>query len=220
MNCEYGLFIIWSNARKKEKEIIDDVKNRFELKNIFEIEWTKEFFSKNLTRFYGQNLPKNSSKEKHCGNGKFLLLIVNDNNPIYGYRSTSKGKKYLNVNMFDSKTMYRSWTGQHMVHGTNDINEFKHDLMLLLGLNIDDYSKKYSNSEEYIQIKDDIIGFNGWRSLEQVFYVLNETIPYVVLRNFHELPEKHEVGIHSDIDILCSNRDDARKILNAKSAMK
>ena len=220
MSNEYGLFIIWNNARCKEKEIINDIKERFELLNIFEIEWSKHIFSNNLTRFYGENLPKNSSKEKHCGNGKFLLVIVKDNNPIYGYRRTTKGKKYVNVNMFDSKAMYRFWTGQHMVHGTNDTEEFKHDLMLLLGLNIEDYLKKYNRSDNFISFNKNVVGSNGWESLEQVFYVLNETIPYVVLRNFSSLPEKYEVGIHSDIDILCSNRDNISKILNAIRAKK
>ena len=218
MNEEYGLFIVWENARKKEKEIIDDIKTRFELMNIFEVEWTKEIFSKNLTRFYGENLPKNSSKEKHVGNGLFLLIIVKDNNPIYGYRNTSKGAKYLNVNFFDSKSMYRSWTGKHMVHGTNDMVEFKHDLMMLLGENVDDYLKKYKKSDLIINFKHDVIGNDGWSSLSEIFYVLNETIPYVVLRNFDELPNKYEVGIHSDIDLLCDNRDNMAKIINAVPA--
>ena len=220
MKEEYGLFIIWSNARIKQSEIINDIKTRFEILNIFEIEWTKKIFSKNLTRFYGENLPKNSSKEQHCGNDKFILLIVKDSKPIYSYRNTSKGKKYLNVNFFDSKTMYRKWTGQHMVHGTNDTFEFEHDLMLLLGLSFEDYRKKYIHNDKVIKLKQDIIGNNGWESLEQLFYVLNGTIQYVVLRNFQKLPEEYEVGIHSDIDILCDNRENIQKILNAVPAKK
>ena len=215
INYEYGLFIIWSNARKEEKRIINDINKRFEIMNIFEIEWDKDIFSKNLTRFYGVNLPKNSDKESHCGNDKFLLIIVKDNSPIYSYRKTSKGKKYLNVNLFDSKTMYRSWTGRHMVHGTNDKEEFSHDLMLLLGKNLDDYLKEYEHNDKIQYIKNNIVGERCWSSLEQVFYVLNSTIPYVVLRNFDKLPEIYEIGIHSDIDILCDNRDNISKILNA-----
>lgn len=217
MQSEYGLFIIWHNARTKEKAIIEDIKKRFDILNIIEIEWTKELFSKNLTRFYGENLPKNSDKEKHCGNGNFILVVIRDNNPLYGYRSTSKGKKYLNINLFDSKSLYRSWTGSHMVHGTNDMIEFKHDLMMLLGLSFDDYLCKYEKSENVLHYTGDVVGNAGFSSLEHVFYVLNETIPYVVLRNFELLPDEYVTGIHSDIDILCTSRNDIVKILNAKA---
>lgn len=216
-NEEYGLIIIWENARYCEKKIINDLEKRFKLINRFEIEWNKKLFSENLTRFYGENLPRNSFKEKHCGNGKFLLLILQDKNPLYCYRRTSAGKKNVNVNFFDSKEMYRLWTGGgHMIHATNDIKEFKHDLMLLLGLNINDYEKCYKESEDLIKIKKDIVGSDGWESLEQVLYVLNDTADYVVLRNFQELPEIYEIGNHGDIDILSDNIYNIAMILKAK----
>ena len=49
-----------------------------------------------------------------------------------------------------------------------------------------------------------------------MFYVLNETIPYVVLRNFDDLfsPDNH--SLHADIDILTDNRDLARLMINGK----
>lgn len=216
MNSEMGLMIIWNKARSYQDEIINDVKKRFTIRNIFEIEWNKELFSDNLTRFYGENLPKNSFKEKHCGNGPFLLLILEDNNPIYNYRPTSHGKMMVNVNFFDSKELYRSFAGQHRIHATNDKTEFRHDLMLLLGLNYEDCLKKYEPSDDIIKLKQDIIGFNGWTDLKKIFYVLNETVDYVVLRNFELLPNQYELGIHSDIDILCSSKENIAKILNAK----
>lgn len=220
MKKDYGLFIIWSNARSKENEIVDDIKSRFDILNIFDITWDKSLFSNNLTRFYGENLPRNSSKEKHCGNESFLLIIVKDEHPIYNYRMTSKGKKFLNVNFFDSKTMYRKWTGKHMVHGTNDFIEFKHDLVLLLGCNVQDYLKKYTKNNTIIKKKDDLIGARGWKSLEQIFYVLNETTEYLVLRNFQKLPTEYQMGIHSDIDILCQNQYNMICLLNAEAAKK
>lgn len=155
---EYGLMIIWKNALFCKDKIIKDVKKRFELVNQFEIEWSKDKFAENLSRFYGENLPKNSFKEKHCGNGNFILLILKDKNPIYKFRKTSKGKKMVNVNFFDSKELYRNWTGSHMIHATNDVEEFKHDLMLLLGVNVKDYEERYLNKKELIYIKQDIIG--------------------------------------------------------------
>ena len=213
MAKEYGLMIIWNNARKYEDEIIKDVKKRFVIRNKFEIIWEPNIFSENLSRFYGENLPKKSFKEKHCGNGPFVLLILEDNNPIYNYRPTSHGKLKVNVNFFDSKEMYRKFAGQHRIHATNDLNEFKHDLMLLLGLNIADFEKKYNKSEKLVTIKKDIIGYSGWKDLKEIFYVLNETTDYVVLRNYEYLPKKYELGEHSDIDILCRSQENIIKIL-------
>ena len=93
-NKEYGLFIIWSKGRYNSKKIIEDIANRFKLLNIFEIEWHKDIFSKNLSRFYGENLPKNCDKEKHCGNNPFLLIVVEDLKPLYKQRKTSKGSGF------------------------------------------------------------------------------------------------------------------------------
>lgn len=216
-NDEYGLFIIWNNARFAEKRILETINNYFDMINIFNVHWSKQNFANNLSRFYGENLPKNSFKERECGIGEFLLIIVKDLNPVYKYRKTSKGMKLVNINFFDLKEIFRYWTGGgHKIHGTNDIQEFKHDLMLLLGVSIEDYLKKYSKSKEIIPLEKDIIGTNGWESLEEVFYVLNETINYVVLRNFEQLPEQYTVGTHGDIDFLCENYYNMKKILNAK----
>ena len=73
---ELHLFIAWEKARSKEKFIRDEIKKNFEILDIYNVKWSKERFSKNLTRFYGTNLPNNSNKEKHIGNGRFLLFIV------------------------------------------------------------------------------------------------------------------------------------------------
>ena len=73
---ELHIFIAWEKARSKEKFIRDEISKEFELCDIYDIQWSKERFSKNLTRFYGKNLPKNSNKENHIGNGRFLLFIV------------------------------------------------------------------------------------------------------------------------------------------------
>ena len=61
------------------------------------------------------------AKIEHCGNGKFLLIIVKDKNPIYQERNTSKGPKIVNTNLFDKKEEYRNLLGGgHKVHATNN----------------------------------------------------------------------------------------------------
>ena len=228
MQQEVHLFILWEKARIKEEKIIEDISCNFEILRIFEIEWSKENFSKNLSRFYGENLPKNSNKEKHCGNGAFLVIVVKDNNPLYRIRKTSKGITCVNTNIFDSKEMYRFWTGGgHKIHGTNSIAEANHDLVLLLGVNVEDFKAKLkrtnykkSNNKNVIKFMDDVTGSNGWESIHHLFYVLNASTKYLVLRNFECLPDKYNMENHGDIDLLVENYNNIKHITNSKEVFK
>lgn len=216
---ETHLFILWENARYKEKEILEDIKKSFNIIGKYNITWNKEIFSKNLSRFYGTNLPKNSGKEKHCGNGDFLLIIVEVENPKYEHRDTlSKGIQTVNINMFDKKTYYRELTGGgHKVHATNSEKETNHDLTLLLGKSLKDFLKEVEGKEESIvNLKQDLIGTDGFKTVKEMFYVLNNCIDYAVLRNYETLPEEIYTNEHNDIDLICDSYENAAYILNAE----
>ena len=223
MREEVHLFIIWENARNKQKEILEDINSNFEIIKIYEMEWSKEKFSENLSRFYGTNLPNGSHKEKHCGTGKFVLIIVKDKKPIYEERMTSKGTQIVNINMFDKKEKYRELTGGgHKVHATNNETETNHDLTLLLGKNIEDYlkenSKKWNGKIE--EKKQDLIGNNGWKNAKEMFYALNNCTKYAILRNYEVLPEEIYINEHNDIDLICESKEDVAYILNAEPVHK
>lgn len=216
---ETHLFILWENARYKEKEILEDIKKSFNIIGKYNITWNKEIFSKNLSRFYGTNLPKNSGKEQHCGNGNFLLIIVEVENPKYEQRDTlSKGIQTVNINMFDKKTYYRELTGGgHKVHATNSEKETNHDLTLLLGKSLKDFLKEVEGKEESIvNLKQDLIGTDGFKTVKEMFYVLNNCIDYAVLRNYETLPEEIYTNEHNDIDLICDSYENAAYILNAE----
>lgn len=216
-NKETHLFILWENALYKKEEIIKEIKNKFNIINIYEIEWNKDKFVENIIRFYGTNLPNAEEKAEHCGQGKFLLIIVNDENPVYEKRNTSKGEKIVNINMFDSKEQFRKLTGGgHKVHATNDEKETNHDLTLLIGKNVEDYLKNLQKTEEIIELKQDILGTNGWTSVNEMFYALNNCLNYAILRNYESLPEEIYVNGHNDIDIICDSLNDAIYVLNAE----
>lgn len=216
---EVHLFILWETARKKEKEILEDIKNSFNIIGKYNIKWNKETFSKSLSRFYGTNLPQNSYKEQHCGNGEFLLVVVEVENPKYEKRETSKGIQTVNVNMFDKKSLYREMTGGgHKVHGTNSEIETNHDLTLLLGQNIEDYLKQIDNKKkvETINLEQELIGTNGFNTVQEMFYVLNNCINYAIIRNYESLPDEIYVNKHNDIDIICDSYENATYVLNAE----
>ena len=215
---EIHLFILWENALFKKQEILEDIKKSFDILAMYNITWSKEKFSENLSRFYGTNLPKGSGKEEHCGNGTFLLIVVRCNNPKYEKRDTSKGVQVVNINMFDKKTYYRELTGGgHKVHATNSETETNHDLTLLLGKSVEDFLKEnpsFNGIEK--NINQDLIGSNKWNSVEELFYVLNNTADYAILRNYENLPEEIYVNDHNDIDLICTSYENIAYILNAK----
>ena len=222
MKEELHLFIIWENGREKQEEILADIKKDFQIIKIYEIEWEKEKFSNNLSRFYGTNLPKNTRKEVYCGNGKFLLIIVKVKNPVYGRRLTTKGEKVVNTKMFDKKTKYRELTGGgDRVHGTNNEIETNHDLTLLLGKNIKDFlSENHRWNGKIQELKGNLFGEKKWNTVSDMFYALNNCINYAILRNYESLPnEIYEKG-HNDIDIICESMEDAKYVLNAERVCK
>lgn len=216
---ETHLFILWEHAREKENEILEDINKNFKILGKYNIKWNKENFSKNLSRFYGTNLPKNSGKEQHCGNGEFLLIIVEVDNPIYEERDTSKGKQVVNVNMFDKKTYYRELTGGgHKVHATNSEIETNHDLTLLLGQSIKDYLEniKEKQNVDTISIQRELTGNDGFSSIKEMFYTLNNCINYAILRNYESLPDEIYVNEHNDVDIICDSLENVVYILDAE----
>jgi len=217
---ELHLFIIWENALYKKDEIIQDIKNNFTIIKIYNMSWSKELFSDNLSRFYGTNLPKGSGKEVHCGNGSFYLIIVQDNNPEYKIRNTSKGDKLVNTNMFDKKTYYRELTGGgHKVHTTNSLEETNHDLTLLLDKNAEDFLKEYNDAwtGNIEEVNKDLFGAKGWETVEDMFYALNNCCKYALLRNYESLPEEIYYNEHNDIDLICESYEDCAYVLNAES---
>ncbi len=222
-NSEIHLFIVWEKARNRQSEILGDIKKKFQVLDILEVSWSKRNFASNLTRFYGLKLPSRSSKERHCGTGPFLLVVVRDFDPNYEDRATSTGITRVNVATFDCKELSRSWTGGgHRVHATNTPEETQHDLALLLGQR----SKHYLDGSigpwdgKISSLNQDLVGADFWESLDEIFYVLNNTINYVVMRNFEGLPSQHVSDVHGDIDLLTDDYADLCFITNGKRVLR
>lgn len=212
---EIHLFVLWENVSIQKQRIISDIKENFNVKKIVSILWSKEKFAENLSRFYGENLPKKSGKEKHCGTGRFTAIIVEDVNPIYDVRKTSKGFKYVNINIFDKKQEYRVWTGGgHKVHGTDNEYESAFHIAMILGEDYKIYHSFMNDCAEVFYDKD-LVGAEGWGSFSDVFNILNITTKYVVLRNFDNI-EKQLESEHPDVDLLVSDKRKAVQVLNAK----
>ena len=232
---ELHLVIVWDAAKDAYNKIIEVIDEKFTIKEVYEITWDKEVFIKNLISFYSQSqshLNKRQTnklfkgKAKYCGIAPFKLIIFEDNNPNYQQRKTSSGYRKVNINVFDLKLQFRELTGGgHKIHGTDSVKETNKDLTLLLGDNMIDFYKKHNgNWDKKVKILNrNITGSNGYRSLKELFYVLNASTEYVVLRNFESFPDSYISKEHGDIDMLVENLNlivyltEAKKVFNKKN---
>ena len=216
MSKETHLFIIWNNSYKHKSQFIKEIDNSLTILGIHEIQWSYEKFEDNLTRFYRKR-PNMSDKADRVGRSEFTLVVVEDTKPDYQNRHTSKGDEVVNINIFDLKEKFRRLSGppNDLIHATNNEKESNHDLTLLLGINCEDYVKISSEERSSICGNIDLIGHDGWDDISQLFYVLNNTIDYVVLRNWQPLPDHLILDGHGDVDLLVDNLNDAIYILKA-----
>lgn len=208
MNEQLYLFIIWEKSRCKTDLIIDDIKTRFVIREIFEIKWSKEYFLNNLIRFYGNSLPDVKKKALLSGTGPFLLIVIEDQNPNFIEDIGIYGKLKINENISKNKEKYRKWIGRkYSIHGSISEKETNHDLTLLLGKSSFELSKEipihWDGSIK--KLESDLFGHGGWNSMPQFLKMLNGTIKYAILRNFEDLPEKFSSDEHNDIDILTND---------------
>jgi hypothetical protein len=212
---EIHLFIIWSEAIYQRDKIVESISENFTICSIYNTTWSRDKFSDNLSRFYGENLPAGSHKEKHCGTDTFCCVIVKDNNPTYEIRDTSKGARVVNSRLYDAKQLYRAWTsGGHKIHATDNIKETKLQLALLFGKDYNEYLLQDKVDKKIIEYNNNLMGANGWKSFDELFHILNLTLNYIVLRNFDNLEEQLTTK-HPDVDILVENRNLTKDILNA-----
>ena len=212
------LLIIWSTAIDKKDYIINDLSSSFIIRRIIKIHWdTKNFFD-NYKTFYAHSLKHLNptqfasvinNKIEHCGKDDFIAVIFEDEHPNMQERETSSGKRVVNINVYDKKTEYRELTGGgHRIHSSDDAWETNKDLTLLFGLNAGDFCNKFPELEtKEILFSRNCVGVGGYASIQQFFYVLNNTIKYCVLRNHECLPDEYTVEGHGDIDLLIENKN-------------
>ena len=218
VNPELHLYIVWHNALGQAATILADLNTVFDVRRVYAIDWSDEHFSQNMSRFYGQKLPRDSFKEAHVGRGPFLAVLAVDREPTYELRVTSRGPQTVNARCFDAKERYRALTGGgHRIHGTTSPRETDHDLALLLNQNAEEFLASHPDSWDgnVEELACDLAGAQGWESLAQLLHVMNASISYAIMRNFEELPESATLPGHGDIDLLCSSTSEMAFITNA-----
>lgn len=227
-NKEHHLFILWDNARNFEQEILVEIKSTFKILKKVEIQWDEDKFIDNLSSFYGFDHSGRFDILNERGHKEFLVVIVQDENPKYIEVDTSKGKVWVNKNMFEMKWELRKkyFNGKYLVHTTNNIEETKHDICLLLGKSLADLEKENFFDGTYCKIKQNLPAVDGWKSQEHIFYILNETVNYVIIRDIDNAPFSlpfpdfpNSGCYYYDYEILTDDSQSLRYILSPKDRM-
>ena len=150
-----------------------------------------------LSKFY------NMEVDDFRGETSFHIYQIDDLNPIYDYRLTSKGQRIVNTKLFDLKKKLREKSGGFKIHGTDNIQETK-DNLRALGLFNEYYERR--------QFKD----------INEVFSTLNsvEKLEWLVLRNFDKMPDQIQIDEHLDIDLLVNDYYLVKTILDSECLKK
>ena len=191
-NKELHIIIDWKQKYKKDyifKKIKD---NKLSLHKFIEHKKLNDKATI-MSKFY------NMSVDDFRGETTFNIYLLNDYNPIYKLRNTSKGKRLVNTKIFDLKKTLRN--NDYSIHGTDNIQETKDNLV---DLNLFD---KYYEQKRF-------------DSLSHVFEVLNNNseLKWVVMRNFEDMPNNIHIDEHLDVDLLVNDYYLVKRLLDASSA--
>ena len=207
-NSDFTLFILWEKARVKEKEIMFEIESNFRILKKYEIQWSREKFCNNLSSFYSDDVYHRPDQERMRGTGSFLAILCLDETPWYEKRETNHGFCFVNIHTLNFKAHIRKdfLGGGFTFHASDNLEEARHDVVLLTGKSISDILKTEKLDGKIVFLKQNLPCVDGWKNMSQVFYVLNEACNYVVLWGHENLP--HNFVSHErdgDIDLLTDN---------------
>lgn len=188
-----NILIIWANNRPIENMIEDILSKNYIVRKKYEITWSESFLEQNYSRLLGRKV-LTKEIDRTFGIGAFLLYIFDGDNDKRTIKQVFRKNKIK---------------GLFILTG----NEANRVVTLILGKNINDSLNDNIDTLDTIALRQDLVGANGWESLEQFFYVLNNTINYCVLRNAEDITKDFNPTIHGDIDFLIEKQQRAIKVM-------
>ena len=155
---EYADIVVWPEARDRISMIEKDLSTFSTICGVYDILWTRGFWTKNLSRFYRHPFEEGSYKEAHCGIGPIRLYIIEVDNKRED-RETHRGLESVHPDVFDAKQRHRE-KGGHRVHASDNAWEADRDLSLFLGLDWRDQLSGSTNKPTVL--RQDLLGSHGW----------------------------------------------------------
>ncbi|MBO4286878.1 MAG: hypothetical protein J5985_01790 [Kiritimatiellae bacterium] len=216
MERQIFLYLLWEEARDHEEEILADIRAHFNVLKRFEVTWPQREFIEHLEAFYGHTSAIWRAKANRDGMGSFLVILVEDEHPRFERRKSLGGvEQEVDVNVYDAKKRYRKLLkSKDRVHSSVTLAETRHNFCLLTGRTLADWLAEEKADGALVRLVSEQPRYWGWKSLEQVFTVLNECMDYVVLRNAGTF-DAMAAGDHPDIDMLVSGVDTFAAITGA-----
>jgi hypothetical protein len=210
---EKHLIILWPSCAAVTSELERAISESLKVLSVSFGSWNDSNARLNYSRFYQKNLLGDNETVSHKGMGRFHIYVVLDSKPEYGFRETSSGNRYVNVNVFRLKEKLRELSGGgHRVHTTNSQEELRCDVAMLWGI---DVLKALDFEKNVPQEINGTFGISGFEKISEVFLLLNCCTDYLVLRNYEEILELED-SEHPDIDLLVSDVVQASLVLNAE----
>jgi hypothetical protein len=206
MNSGHQLLVIWEKGRSHEDAILRMIAAdpALEVVGMIDVTWPQEHFGAALGQLYGERLPSRSEKQRHCGTGPFLVVIVRDLDPRPGVRRTPRGLEHVDTHMFDLKQEARRLTGGgHRVHATDSAEEFRRDLIVLAQMTEEQLIERGSWTRH--PLIGPPAGVDGWTDVDTMLAALGRRTDYCVLRNFESWGPGGPVDDHPDIDLLIAS---------------
>jgi len=178
-----SLFVIWANGRHREQEILQDLRDRFEVLKVVEVSWSPDRVAENYQRFYADIDVRGIYHRFSKGTGPFIAITLVDHSPVMEERMTSRGPRMVNGRFLDAKTLYREWAGELTIHCTENAWETDRDVFMLFGEGMAEHRLEASEpwSGEIGRLTRDLTGTGGWASEEELFAALNRAVEYVLL---------------------------------------
>jgi len=162
-NKNLYLFLLWQNGRTKEKELLDDISQKFDIFQIYDVTWQEQDFAPSLARFYGKKLPKGCKKEKDTGRGSFLAILFFDPHE----KIDEKGN---NTNVIETKAKYRKFLGGNLLHASDSPVETNENILFLFGKNIEDILSESAFNKPVCYHKS-IVGYPFWKDINEALNI-------------------------------------------------
>lgn len=205
-------FALWNKASAHFEMVRDYLNSRFEIVEIYKIEWPIEYVPANFNRLYGRDLRLDESRHLQVGQGPFHYFVVRDSLPEYRFHKNVSGKvELVNCNIIDAKYILRDRTAdefKYYIHSSNSVSEFNKDVRLILGNN---YLASNSSSLNILEKRINFPGSDGWESVSEAFSFCSQIRKIVLLRG-----DATNLDNEVEIDILCDDPWFVAGILNAK----
>ena len=178
---ETHIVVVWARALAALDRILDDAARRFVIHDVVRVTWRPDCFRRNLVRLYGTALPADSDKERECGPGPFVVIVVGDGEPRAVARRNRGEWTVVNASLLQAKRRYRRWAGgSYRVHTTLTHDEAEKDAVLVLGerLNV---LRTRTWAGDVGERPRDLLGEPEWASVDELEAALTATMPCVLL---------------------------------------